>query len=139
MAKAKSSFVCEACDAEQARWYGRCPDCGAWNTLAERAASLGAAAPKARGMTTTLTTRAKPMPMMEVPLYEEERIETGIGELDRVLGGGVVPGSVVLLGGDPGIGKSTLLLQVAQRLAAAGKRVLYASGEESAKQIRIRA
>lgn len=134
MGKLRSKFVCQACGGEQARWFGKCPDCEAWNTLIEE---VQASSSKASGSVRLLKTR--PVPIASVELADEERFSTGLEELDRVLGGGVVPGSMVLLGGDPGIGKSTLLLQVAQQVAAAGYPVLYASGEESARQIRLRA
>ncbi|MEB3197167.1 MAG: DNA repair protein RadA [Candidatus Sericytochromatia bacterium] len=136
MAKQKSKYVCQACGAEQARWFGKCPDCQAWNTLVEE---LVTPVGTGRAGTASGAVRVRAVPMAEVALAEEERFPTGLSELDRVLGGGVVPGSLVLLGGDPGIGKSTLLLQVAQNIAASGLTVLYASGEESAKQIRLRA
>lgn len=141
MAKIKTKYVCQACGAEQARWYGKCPDCDAWNTLVEEVvqATSGPGKVGAAALPSAVAFKARPMPIASVPMTEEERFSTGLGELDRVLGGGVVPGSLVLLGGEPGSGKSTLLLQVAHRLAAIGLRVLYASGEESAKQIRMRA
>jgi DNA repair protein RadA/Sms len=137
MAKLKTRYVCQACGAEQARWFGKCPDCDAWNTLVEEAVAPVASA-KAGGPP-PLASRNRPVPMAQVTITEEERFASGLGELDRVLGGGIVPGSLVLMGGDPGIGKSTLLLQVAQQVAASGLTVLYASGEESARQIRLRA
>lgn len=130
--KPKIKYVCQNCASEQPRWMGRCPECGEWNTMTEEAAAPLAPAVKAARKLT-------PIPLKEVTLDAEERFSTGLDELDRVLGGGIVPGSLVLLGGDPGIGKSTLLLQVAQYLASRGKRVLYVSGEESARQIRMRA
>jgi DNA repair protein RadA/Sms len=131
VSKPKIKYVCQSCASEQPRWMGRCPECGAWNTMAEEAA-LPVARPAAASR------RAAPVPLKSVTLEAEERFSTGLEELDRVLGGGIVPGSLVLLGGDPGIGKSTLLLQVAQDMAARGKRILYVSGEESARQIRMR-
>ncbi len=132
VSKVKIKFVCQNCASEQPRWVGRCPECSEWNTMAEENdAKLAPAVKAAR--------RSTPVPLKAVTLDEEERFTTGLEELDRVLGGGIVPGSLVLLGGDPGIGKSTLLLQVAQYLASVGKRVLYVSGEESARQIRMRA
>src|SRR5688572_7137772 len=129
MARIKPSFVCRACGASAPRWVGQCPDCGAWNSYEQRNASVGskaAAAPVAVGRLGSNAAVAAP------------RITTGFDELDRVLGGGLLPGAVVLIGGDPGIGKSTLLLQVAARLAAAGG-VLYATGEESLAQVEARA
>ncbi|MCL6635785.1 MAG: DNA repair protein RadA [Peptococcaceae bacterium] len=128
----RTSFYCQECGHRSTRWLGRCPACGAWNTLVEEQPGKhpeGRPAPEGRSV---------PYPVTEVPAMDEERMLTGIGELDRVLGGGVVPGSLVLVGGDPGIGKSTLLLQVAHCLSRRGK-VLYASGEESVRQVRLRA
>jgi DNA repair protein RadA/Sms len=133
MAKARTVFVCQSCGAQSARWLGRCPDCQEWNTLVEerieaepRGGGRRAAGPRA------------PEPITALTPASEERRSSGIGELDRVLGGGVVPGAVVLIGGDPGIGKSTLVLQALARLAAEGP-VLYVSGEESPQQIKMRA
>ncbi len=136
MARTKVKFVCDACGAEQVRWFGKCPDCEAWNTLVETPL-----VPAARSVTSAgvLTAHTRPERMADVALQEEARVATGLSELDRVLGGGVVAGSLILLGGDPGIGKSTLLLQVSHRLACQGQQVLYASGEESARQVRMRA
>ena len=140
MAKEKTAYVCSACGYETSRWMGRCPGCGAWNTMEEQApqASVSQAAPvkanKQRG-----GTGAKALRLDEIPEENAARASTGIGELDRVLGGGVVEGSLMLVGGDPGIGKSTLLLQVSEHLARQGARVLYISGEESARQIKMRA
>jgi DNA repair protein RadA/Sms len=129
--------VCGECGHQEARWLGQCPGCGAWNTLAEERA-----APPARGNGGSRTARRaapRPVPLAEVSAESRPRLQTGIAELDRVLGGGVVPGSLVLIGGDPGIGKSTLTAMALGRLAAAGRRTLYVSGEESAAQIRLRA
>lgn len=138
MAKGKSSFACTACGYESSRWVGRCPGCGAWNTMEETiSAPVYAAAakpPKQRS-----GTGAAAMLLRDVPEDAVARISTGIDELDRVLGGGIVEGGLMLIGGDPGIGKSTLLLQVCANLAASGRRVLYVSGEESAKQVKLRA
>ena len=132
MAKPAARYVCQSCGAVAARWQGRCEACGEWNTLAEEAARAASQAG-----------RAKASPIGFVPLAGESAAEprtaTGIGELDRVLGGGLVAASVVLVGGDPGIGKSTLLLQAAAALARTGRRVLYVSGEESIEQVRLRA
>ena len=133
-------YVCRACGYETPRWMGKCPGCNAWNTMEEQApqASVSQAAPvkanKQRG-----GTGAKALRLDEIPEENAARASTGIGELDRVLGGGVVEGSLMLVGGDPGIGKSTLLLQVSEHLARQGARVLYISGEESARQIKMRA
>lgn len=123
--------MCQECGHRSLRWLGKCPGCGAWNTVVEELAVPGKRKTGRRRDTVVL-------PLSEIELSREERYSTGIGELDRVLGGGVMPGSLVLIGGDPGIGKSTLLLQVANSLSVAGK-VLYVSGEESVKQIGIRA
>jgi DNA repair protein RadA/Sms len=126
----KVQYTCQACGYRSPRWLGRCPNCDAWNTLVEEIELPHR--PRA-------TRQAKPTPLPEVAPLPEERWPTGIGELDRVLGGGFVPGSLVLVGGDPGIGKSTLALQAAFRLAESGRRVLYVAGEESAQQTRMRA
>ncbi|GBD28486.1 DNA repair protein RadA [bacterium HR31] len=123
-------YVCQSCGYRSPRWLGRCPNCDAWNSLVEELD-----VPRRPAASRT----AKPTPLPEVSPMPEERWPTGIGELDRVLGGGFVPGSLVLVGGDPGIGKSTLALQAAFRLAEAGRPVLYVAGEESAQQTRMRA
>jgi len=140
----KTSFFCAACGNEQPRWFGRCPVCGEWNTASEAprerttpAATGGGA--RARWAPAGGTRVQGPVPLAEVALESSERTTTGMRELDRVLGGGIVPGSLLLVGGDPGIGKSTLLLQLAIRCGAAGRSVLYVSGEESEQQIRLRA
>src|SRR5947209_6649885 len=104
MAKIKTKYVCQACGGEQARWFGRCPDCEAWNTMVEETVAAPTPAAKA-GAVKLLAPRSRPTPIAQVEMTEEERLDTGIGELDRVLGGGVVPGSLVLLGGEPGSGK----------------------------------
>ncbi len=139
MAKEKAIFACTACGFETAKWSGKCPGCGAWNTMEEAtrfiAPAAGAkAAPKQRP-----GTGASAMLLKDIPEDTTVRTPTGISELDRVLGGGIVEGALMLIGGDPGVGKSTLLLQVCANLARAGKRVLYVSGEESARQIKLRA
>ena len=143
MAKGKSTtvFFCQECGYESAKWMGQCPGCKAWNTLTEERVNI-----TSKGMGGTVKTvsagarqRAEPSRLSEVSLGKEERISAGIGELNRVLGGGIVPGSLTLVGGDPGIGKSTLLLQVCRKLSDAARKVLYISGEESLKQIKIRA
>jgi DNA repair protein RadA/Sms len=133
MGKARSVFVCSSCSGSFSKWLGRCPECSEWNTIKEERAPE-----KARRGLVVLGSQTGPVPLTKVKEADEDRIETGIGELDRVLGGGIVLGSAVLIGGDPGIGKSTLLLQVMGRLAELGQRVLYVTGEESARQIRIR-
>ena len=134
MARARTHFTCQSCGFQSAKWLGRCPDCSGWNTLVEEAAPVEDRRP-AWGASGGA---ARPVKLVDVEGEAEERRRTGIGELDRVLGGGVVPGSLVLLGGDPGIGKSTLLLSAVERLAAAGP-ALYVSGEESLRQTKMRA
>ncbi|MCW5798432.1 MAG: DNA repair protein RadA [Nitrospira sp.] len=132
--KAKTTFHCQACGHQAPRWLGRCPDCGGWNTLKEERLP---AAPKGRqGM--PATAMAVATAISDIEIVGEPRQSTGMGEFDRVLGGGVVPGSVMLIGGDPGIGKTTLLLQALPLLAEAGEQVLYVSGEESPRQIKMR-
>src|SRR5438552_4938543 len=129
--------VCSACGHAEARWHGQCPGCGEWNTLVEEAAP--AAAPGQRRSTRAGPAAPKPIALRDVATTLVARLVTGIGELDRVLGGGLVPGSLVLLGGSPGIGKSTLTNMALGHLARAGGRTLYVSGEESAEQVRLRA
>ena len=139
MAKVKSTFECTACGYQTPRWVGKCPGCGGWNTLEE---SLEAVPEKTAGKIAANQrpgTGAVPLPLKDIPEDTTLRSSTGISELDRVLGGGIVEGGLILIGGDPGIGKSTLLLQVCDHLAQEGKRVLYVSGEESARQIKLRA
>ncbi len=134
MSSTKTVFLCSECGAESRKWVGRCPGCGAWNTMmeevAEKAPSTAPAAPLAG---------ADPLALPDVPMEDFHRTLTGFGELDRVLGGGLVQGSLVLVGGDPGIGKSTLLLQATEHIAQQGHLVLYVSGEESLRQIALRA
>lgn len=142
MAKRKSIFVCQQCGSQQPRWAGKCPDCNEWNTLVEEFESTGSATPRP-SLSSSLAepgkTRQGPTPITEVAPVDAPRLLTGIGEFDRVLGGGAALGSAVLVGGDPGIGKSTLLLQAAHRLAEHGATVLYATAEESMLQTRLRA
>jgi DNA repair protein RadA/Sms len=135
MARPRSSFVCSECGHAEPKWQGRCPGCGAWNTMAEERVAPAARRGAAAGAVAAVAVR----PLREVDAVAVRRIETGIGELDRVLGGGLVPGSLVLLGGSPGIGKSTLTTMVLANLAAAGHEVLYVSAEESPAQVRLRA
>ena len=135
MAKSKTVFVCSNCGQESSRWLGKCPGCGEWNTFTEFSVPGGnASSRREQGGKVVAPVRLK-----EVTADDFARYSTGMEELDRVLGGGVVPGSVTLLGGDPGIGKSTLLLQVADYLSSNGKKVLYIAGEESPQQIKLRA
>src|SRR5687768_2390500 len=152
MPKTQTRFVCQSCGYESLRWVGRCPECDAWNSfveevrIPERSSALGRSSPIA-GI------HARPQPITEIASTASIRLASGIGELDRVLGGGIVPGALILIGGDPGIGKSTLMTQVAQQISAdlpprppfprgkggrGGRSVLYVSGEESVEQIRLR-
>lgn len=135
MAKGKTTvFFCQSCGYESPKWLGQCPGCREWNTFAEEIIEK-----KSAGKVQRERAAAGPVCLSSIETKEEERMTTRFPELDRVLGGGIVPGSLVLVGGDPGIGKSTLLLQVCQKLAADGHSVLYISGEESLKQIKLRA
>ncbi|ADU92596.1 DNA repair protein RadA [Geobacillus sp. Y412MC52] len=138
MAKKKTKFVCQECGYESAKWLGRCPGCQTWNSLVEE---IEQEKPTVRGafLHSERAGSAKPVPITAVEAVQEPRMKTNSAELDRVLGGGIVKGSLVLIGGDPGIGKSTLLLQTSAQLAAAGHQVLYVSGEESVKQVKLRA
>ncbi|MCT6857473.1 MAG: DNA repair protein RadA [Bombilactobacillus mellis] len=136
MAKVKTRYVCQNCGYISPRMLGRCPNCGAWNQLVEELEPQKVIAP----VTPNFAGETKqPVKLSEITFNEEKRVHTGLTELDRVLGGGVVPGSLVLIGGDPGIGKSTLLLQVSGQLEQTGGQVLYVTGEESASQIKLRA
>ncbi|MGH9261967.1 MAG: AAA family ATPase, partial [Acidimicrobiales bacterium] len=134
--KPRSVFRCTECGGDQPKWAGRCDACGAWNTLVEEA--VGRTGGRAGGHTATPSTRP-PVRLSAVEGGGVARWPTGLAELDYVLGGGIVPGSLVLVGGEPGIGKSTLLLQCAARLERAGVPTLYVSGEESPEQLRLRA
>ena len=136
MAKLKTRYICQACGSEQHRWQGQCPDCAEWNTLVQEAA-----APTVFSAKHDLSSggRAVELVGLDAVVALPDRMRTGIAEFDRAIGGGIVPGSAMLLGGDPGIGKSTLLLQVAAKLAASGRQVVYVSGEEAADQVRLRA
>jgi len=135
VSKGHSVFRCSECGAEQPKWGGRCEGCGAWNTLVEEPVGRTGG----RGDTGPSPSGSPPVRLSAVGAAGFERWQTGLREFDFVLGGGLVPGSVVLVGGEPGIGKSTLLLQCAARLEQAGIRTLYVSGEESPDQIRLRA
>ncbi|QIL02846.1 DNA repair protein RadA [Sphingomonas sinipercae] len=137
MAKAKSRYVCQSCGSVTSRWQGQCPDCSEWNTLVQEAAavtSIFAAKHNLQGGGRTIE-----LVGLDAPSKLPERIVSGVAEFDRAVGGGIVPGSAMLVGGDPGIGKSTLLLQIAAKLAGQGRGVVYVSGEESAEQVRLRA
>lgn len=131
--KTTTVFYCQECGHESSKWMGQCPACKQWNTFVEEKVSV------ANSKITPFREAGKPVKISSVSMREEERVHTGIAELDRVLGGGIMPGSLTLVGGDPGIGKSTLLLQMCRLLANAGRKVLYISGEESLKQIKLRA
>ncbi len=128
----RTRFACRECGYTSPRWLGRCPDCGGWNTMIEESSTRPA---PTRGRDYS----PEACPISRIPVMEEDRFATGIHELDRALGGGIVPGSLVLLGGDPGIGKSTLLMQMASGAGRSGRKVLYVSGEESVQQVKMRA
>ncbi|MFQ5900404.1 MAG: DNA repair protein RadA [Thermodesulfobacteriota bacterium] len=134
MVKLKTLYTCQSCGYQTPKWLGRCPDCQDWNSLLEE--KISPVQTKVSGI--TLLSPHPPQPISEIVINAEDRLTTGISELDRVLGGGAVAGSVILIGGDPGIGKSTLLLQGLNQIAAKGNLVLYVSGEESPKQTRMR-
>lgn len=134
MAKSKSKFVCQKCGYETVKWLGKCPDCGSFNTFAEEVVAVPS---KVRGI--GIQSSVRPQLLKDIKPVNEGRVSTGMGELDRVLGGGLVEGSLTLIGGDPGIGKSTLLLQICSHLGNLGKKILYVSGEESPHQIKLRA
>src|SRR3569833_4015109 len=127
MPKPRSRFVCQSCGSESPRWLGKCPDCGEWNTLVEEVVSESAS----RLATRDAAAGSAPQPIAAIPMESWSRSPSGIEELDRVLGGGILPGSLVLVGGDPGIGKSTLLMQASGRLASTAGRTLNKTGEES--------
>lgn len=134
MAKAKIVYFCQSCGMESPKWMGQCPSCREWNTFVEETVSTAKSARH-----TIKEGKAGAVKLKDIETAKEERFTTGIAELDRVLGGGIVPGSMVLVGGDPGIGKSTLLLQVCRHLAEGSRNILYVSGEESLQQIKLRA
>ena len=138
MPKPKKSFVCTACGYESVRWYGKCPGCDAWNTM-EETIETPSDSPAAKPQKQRGGTGAQVQKIYEIEASAQTHETTGIGEFDRVLGGGIVDGSLMLVGGEPGVGKSTLLLQTCAQVARRGKRVLYITGEESARQIRLRA
>lgn len=142
MAKDKIAYVCSNCGQESAKWIGKCPNCGQWNTFKEIRVAPVSVGQVAAGSTATSVRgrsmqKTRPLPLCEISVKDEPRIDMGDGELNRVLGGGLVPGSIVLLGGEPGIGKSTLTLQTILRMS--DRRILYVSGEESAHQLKMRA
>lgn len=134
MAKVKSVYICSECGYESPKWYGKCPSCGEWNTMNEEIRDTAKPAAKASAAVSC----APPVPVREISTADEVRYKTGLTELDRVMGGGIVKGSLVLLGGDPGIGKSTILLQICEHLGQ-NLRILYVSGEESKRQLKLRA
>ncbi|MDA0748252.1 MAG: DNA repair protein RadA, partial [bacterium] len=136
MAKLRTRYVCQSCGAEASRWFGRCTGCGEWSTCVEESETPAGTSSR---KTAAAVKANPPVPITEVDGSLEDRILTRIGELDRALGGGIVPGGAVLVGGDPGIGKSTLLLQAVSQLALDGMRVLYVSAEESLAQTKMRA
>jgi DNA repair protein RadA/Sms len=135
MAKTKTVFFCQSCGAQSAKWMGRCTSCGEWNTFVEEVVQRDESAAKTTG--NFKTTESRPVKLKEIAQGNEQRITTSNGELDRVLGGGLVEGSLILVGGEPGIGKSTLMLQIALNMQ--GVKILYVSGEESEQQLRMRA
>lgn len=137
MAKKKTKFICQSCGYESAKWMGKCPGCGEWNKMVEEVEITGKQ--KRSFMHSDPATISKPAKLAAIETIQEPRVKTQLKEFNRVLGGGVVPGSLVLIGGDPGIGKSTLLLQVSAQLSANKSKVLYISGEESVKQTKLRA
>ena len=128
-------FVCQNCGHQSRKWLGKCPECGEWNSLVEERARV---AKRGAGGNGFKLRDVEAVPYTEIESQDDVRISSGVTEFDRVLGGGIVPGTLVLIGGDPGIGKSTLLLQVADQLSAKGGTVLYVSGEESERQIKLR-
>ncbi len=133
--KIKTIFACQKCGYQSPKWLGRCPDCSQWDTFAEEKMAASVGMGTARRISAS---HGKPVPIDTIEFDREDRILTGVGEFDRVLGGGLVAGTLVLIGGDPGIGKSTIMLQALFGLAESGRKVLYVSGEESLRQIRIR-
>ncbi|MDP4221272.1 MAG: ATPase domain-containing protein, partial [Bacteroidota bacterium] len=139
MSKSKVQFVCSNCGYISPRWIGKCSECNQWNTFVEEIASTISDNPKAKGARNFGSSggATRPLKLSEIRVSEEDRIATGIAELDRVLGGGIMHGSLVLIGGDPGIGKSTLLMQMVRGMLTA--RTLYVSGEESPRQLKSRA
>jgi DNA repair protein RadA/Sms len=137
MAKPKTRYICQSCGSVSTRWQGQCTDCAEWNTLVQESAEVSSIFAAKHNLQDG--GRVIPLVGLDHPVALPERIGTGIAEFDRAIGGGIVPGSAMLVGGDPGIGKSTLLLQVCADLASKGRKVIYVSGEESAEQVRLRA
>ncbi len=137
--KIKTVFYCQSCGYESSKWMGQCPGCKEWNTFVEETVKPSVAKTKGVSASKASGTYSAPQSLSEIEMKDEERYDTHIGELNRVLGGGLVKGSMILVGGDPGIGKSTILLQVAGNISGDGKQILYISGEESLKQIKLRA
>ncbi len=137
--KITTVFFCQECGHESAKWMGQCPACKKWNTFVEEKVSVTGSGMGGASKTAAVREMPKPVEIGTISLNDGERVTTGIEELDRVLGGGIMQGSLILVGGDPGIGKSTLLLQTCRQLSLMGKKVLYISGEESLKQIKLRA
>jgi DNA repair protein RadA/Sms len=133
--KTETVFVCQECGHKVGKWLGKCPECGEWNSLVEERAQAARKGGVRNGFQLREVTA---VPFTEIEPQDDQRLPSGVTEFDRVLGGGIVPGTLVLIGGDPGIGKSTLLLQVADKLSDAGMCVLYVSGEESERQIKLR-
>ena len=136
MPKPRTSFICQECGHKQAKWTGKCPKCGAWDAMKEVSE---APAPQGKGGVRPVGPRPAPQPLPDIRSDDIARIPLAIGEMSRVLGGGIMPGGGVLISGDPGIGKSTLLMQMAATVARSGRTVLYVSGEESAYQVKRRA
>src|SRR5438445_8753301 len=143
MAKLRTKYVCQQCGGEQSKWMGKCPDCGAWNSMEEVAELPQSQAQQRRqtllGTSSIAQGTQVPVILPNIKPLAQQRISVGYAEMDRVLGGGLVAGSLILIGGEPGIGKSTLLLQVAGKIANGTGPVLYVSGEESIQQVKMRA
>ena len=131
----RTIFLCQSCGYQAPKWMGKCPDCAKWNSFVEERLHLGPALSSKESLSAS---PSRPVPMDTVEIGQVRRLSTGIQEFDRVLGGGLVPGSLILIGGDPGIGKSTLMLQVSHKLASHKHKLLYISGEESVQQIKLR-
>jgi DNA repair protein RadA/Sms len=138
MAKATTVYVCQKCGNQSRKWLGKCPDCGEWNSFVEERARVAAKKEGAAARGGFTMREVKPIAYTAIESQDDARVSSGIAEFDRVLGGGVVPGSLILIGGEPGIGKSTLLAQAADKLSGQGMTVLYVSGEESERQIKMR-